>query len=320
MSQQSFCHCLFRGLPRSYRPGIVARDHVRRCRDCARRCARDISGPSAPNGDQSAPAGAAGAGTAAGAAAVAAAAQEPPGEPPRRPPAQRGGVRRAVCAASAAPALAAAAAGGGGAMAAGAMPAVAVATCATAAGGAVGRGLVATLSISSSDSSPSVNRTRSGPHFGHEQTVDLLAGLHAPRLVAGDLAQEGRALAIDHHGAGQRELAALQPFGASLRTAGAGRRVGLKSVRCTVSVRAATPPVDREFGQERCHDRLRRDRLRGWRVLCHRAAPVGLPADHRRESGERKEPPESRPERECRVGSRSHFLSGSASAKAATSS
>ena len=50
-----------------------------------------------------------------------------------------------------------------------------------------------------------------GLHFRDQHAVDRLALLHAARLAAGDLAQERRVLAADHHRAGQRELAALHP-------------------------------------------------------------------------------------------------------------
>ena len=50
-------------------------------------------------------------------------------------------------------------------------------------------------------------------HLGHQHAVDLFAGQHAARLVAGDLAEIGSALAFDHQRAGERELAPLQSPG-----------------------------------------------------------------------------------------------------------
>ena len=147
----------------------------------------------------------------------------------------------------------------------------------------VGRGLVPTLSISSSDSSPSVKLDAVRLHFGHEHAVDRVAGQHAPRLVAGDLAQECRALAVDHQRAGERELAALQPAGGGLRRrTGAGRRVGLKSVRCTISVCPAAPPAIAYSGSS--------DATTGFGAIGSAGAgrrskalpPAGFPADDQR--------------------------------------
>ena len=84
-----------------------------------------------------------------------------------------------------------------------------------------GAGLVATRSTSSSDSSPSGELDAVGLHFGHQHAVDRVALLDAARLAARGLAQERRALAVDHRGAGQRELAALHP---RLRTVHRRRR------------------------------------------------------------------------------------------------
>ncbi len=284
---ESIGHGRFRGMPGRTGHGLSP-EIIACCRDLGAALRSRYLWSICSQRGSVAPAGAAAAGAAVGAGAVAAAG----GGAACGPAAAARAARRrsaSVCAASVAAARRRVAA-----VAAGGTPAGGVAACATAAGGAVGRGLVATLSTSSSDSSPSVELHPVRLHFGHEQTVDLLAGLHAPRLVAGNLAQEGRALAIDQHGAGQRELAALQPFGASLRHR-RGRAAGRIEKRALHRLCArGHAALDREFRQERCHDRLWRDRLRRRRVRFHGAAPVGLPADHRRESGERKEPPEGR--------------------------
>ena len=184
----------------------------------------------------------------------------------------------------------------------------------------VGRGLVATLSISSSDSSPSVKRTRSG--FTSATSMPLIFSPASTRrgLVAGDFAQERGALAVDHERAGQRELAALQPRGAGLRRH-RGRTAGRIEERSLdhfgVSGRAAD---DRVLGQQRRHHRLRRDRLRRRRTALERAAPAGFPADEHEQRGKRKEPPEGGANACGEVGHGTHFLSGSANANPATSS
>ena len=83
------------------------------------------------------------------------------------------------------------------------------ACCAT--GCTVGRGLVATRSSELLGFVAECQAHAIGLHVGDQNAVDRVALQHATRLAARGLAQERRVLAVDHHRAGERELAALHP-------------------------------------------------------------------------------------------------------------
>ena len=163
------------------------------------------------------------------------------------------------------------------------------------AGCSVGRGFVATRSTSSSDSSPSVSLTRSGLTSATGSPLMLRpAGRGA--TCRRDFAQERRALAVDDHRARQRELAALH----SRRrcrpaTTGAGRRVGLNSVRGDRLRSRGDATGDRVLGQQRRSARAwASPALAGDGCLRSAPTPVGLPADQHGEHDERREPPQAR--------------------------
>ena len=137
-----------------------------------------------------------------------------------------------------------------------------------------------------------------GLHLGDQHAVDRVALQHAARLAAGDLAQERRVLAVDRPSCrsartGRAASAASPPRPTAT---GAGRRVGLNSVRCDrlacarrrrrrsrTPAAATRPPA------------AARSALPGGGRLRDRAAPVGLPADAARAAQQqRHEPPRAR--------------------------
>ena len=162
-----------------------------------------------------------------------------------------------------------------------------------------------------------------GLHLGDDEPVDRLALQHAPGLAAGDLAQEGGALAVDDQRAGERELAALhrrlRRLGDDRRRRTAGRVEQRARDRFRPRGEAA---VDREVRQHRHRHGLGDDRLDRLRHRGERAAPVGLPAEERDGHGQRHQPPSSaHGSAATRVMAQTPpFFAGSANANADTSS